>query len=47
MESLVPRANGDACAGSGTLHYGTDTVDEMQAFATTWPGVGYWKNGAR
>jgi hypothetical protein len=29
--------------GSGTVHYGTDTVDGQLAFAATWPAVGYYE----
>ena len=30
-------------AGTGTMHYGTDTVDGRPAFGATWPGVGYYE----
>jgi hypothetical protein len=29
-------------AGTGTLHYGQDTVDGRPAFGATWPAVGYY-----
>ncbi len=29
-------------ASSGTVHWGTGTVDGHRAFAVTWPGVGYF-----
>ena len=32
-----------ADGGGGTMHYGTDTVDGMPAFAATWPSVGYYE----
>jgi hypothetical protein len=32
-----------ADAGTGTMHYGTDTVDGRLAFGATWPGVGYYE----
>jgi hypothetical protein len=30
-------------AGTGTMHYGTDTVDGRPAFGATWPAVGYYE----
>jgi hypothetical protein len=32
-----------ADAGTGTMHYGTDTVDGRLAFGAIWPGVGYYE----